>query len=623
MKCPPVAVVDFETKRIEPRPNHPPKPVGVAIKLPGERRGNYYAFGHPEGNNCTESQARAAYISAVRRFIPLCHEAGFDLDVAEVHWGVKWPAEHHDSKLMAFLCDPDAETLSLKPQAELRLGEPPEEQDRLKDWIMANVKTPDGGKPGEGKKSKHPWGAFISLAPVSIVGPYALGDVGRTERLFKFYWNDIMSSRLREAYERERKVTRVLIRMERRGVPIDVRGLERDIPIVEAAQKKIDEGLLKRMKVPKREWEEFKWAGPKFADRLISSGIVDHLPLTEKGNPSVSAESLAEVLPAKVAKEFEVRSQIQTCLQTFMRPWLEMGRETNGMFYARFNQVRDNGESTGARTGRLSMTPNLQNMIRGDKDPRVPKLRTYIVALLKGRIIKRDYSQQELRLLAHFEDDAYSRETGQMGPFRRAYEENPELDAHMLVKGLIFETTRLELERRPVKDLNFGLIYGQGLPLTAEKMGVTLEEAKRARAAHAASLPGIPILQKELKQRVKDGQPIWTWGGRRYYCEPPAFAKGRWMTFDYKMLNKLIQGSAADCTKEAMVNYDSTDIADEHPLILQVHDELLALLMNLKAERKVHETMRDCMADVAGINIPMLSDGSTGKNYGAMKDVKW
>jgi DNA polymerase I-like protein with 3'-5' exonuclease and polymerase domains len=203
------------------------------------------------------------------------------------------------------------------------------------------------------------------------------------------------------------------------------------------------------------------------------------------------------------------------------------------------------------------------------------------------------------------------------------------MDAHELTRQLIFATTGMfgdaKKDRRPVKDLNFGLIYGQGLALTAEKMGIPRENAKRARAAHARSLPGIPILQAELKERVKANEPIWTWGGRRYYCEEPVFFKGRWMTFEYKMLNKLIQGSAADCTKQAMVNYEALgDFALYNPLVLQVHDELIALLSQMREERRIHEMMRDAMADVQNINIPMISDGETGRtSYGEMEKVKW
>lgn len=616
----PLAVVDFETDAIAPRPHYPPRPVGVAIALPGERKGRYYAWGHRDfhtgstsgmGNNCTLAEARKALRQVYRDYRPLCHHAGFDLDVAETHLDCPWPAEFEDSKLLGFLVDPERRTLSLKPLAEHYLGEPPEEQDRLQEWIIAHV-------PGasRAKGSDKYWAKYICCAPVSVAGPYALGDIGRTRRLFNKFMPIVKAEpQLLRAYEREKRASRVLVKMERRGLPMDVRGLERDIPIVEAALLKIEDALARKLKVKKAEREEFKWSGPNFAERLLSSGLVDHLPLTDKGNYSTSAESLLEVMPAALAKEFEVRSQLQTCLSTFMRPWLAMARETGGYFFASFKQIAD--EDHGARTGRLSMTPNLQNVIRGDKDPRVPKLREY-VATRSGLLVERDYSQQELRLLGHFED----------GPLKKAYLKDPTQDGHTLVKFLIQQTTGMVLERRPVKDLNFGLIYGQGLALTAKKMGLPIEDAARARKAHGQSLPGVPALQRDLKRRAQNDEPIWTWGGRRYYCEKPRLMskgprKGQWVSFDYKLLNTLIQGSAADVTKQAMVNYDALGaFAEEHPMLLQIHDALLNHARTKGAAREVHRRLAEAMLDIEGVEIPMLSDGKTGASWGgAVSDV--
>jgi hypothetical protein len=662
--------------------------------------------------------------------------------------------------------------------------------------------------------------------------------------------------------------------------------------------------------------EEFSWSGVNFAAQLLRSGLVKRLPLTDKGNPSTSAESLAAVMPARLAKEFEVRAQLQTCLNTFMRPWL-LQAEDGGRFYARFNQVRQGdewGKSVGAGTGRLSMTPNLQNVIRSDKDPRVPLLRDYVVSgpydylaqrdycfsadtealtehgwrLLKdldrteriaewrdgvvrfslplayqcveateplvrilgkrstdllvspdhkclcvskgvarfvlakdypigraqqlhagcyhptdpwaltpaaivllcalqadaklvtnkraapravfylkkrrkverlraalrelgishqdnsirskpgfraiklvwpqwlnqwlklpvktfqfdalrdlpletrqeflrelgrwdgtsngrygwgygsvnlantdvvqalaavsgfrstlggrvtragkrfnligltcrtdrthtdrftvsrkrhagllycvtmpwstvivrrnGRVMVTGQSQQELRILAHYED----------GPFKAAYLADPTQDGHVLVRGLIRDTTGVQLNRRPVKDLNFGLIYGQGLDLTAEKLGVSKDEARRLRRAHAQSLPGLPALQRQLKDRARAGEPIWTWGGRRYFCEKPSFVEklGRWQTWEYKLLNKLIQGSAADATKQAMVNYRESGADGRWPMLLQVHDELI---LGVDGDpRSAHRALAAAMSDVE-FDVPMLSDGKLSR----------
>jgi DNA polymerase-1 len=605
-------VLDFETKRIEARPAYPPEPVGFAIKA-SDVKSRYYAWKHPSENNCTWHQARKVLKDFMRSHRIICHHAGFDLDVAETWFGMEWPAEHDDTLILAFLEDPDSFSLSLKPLAVRYLNEPPTEQDAVRDFAIARAKAGDPRFHGATKKT---FGAYISECPGNLIGKYAIGDVERTWRLYQRFKRTVLTDkRFRQAYERELKVTRSLIRMERHGLPMATARLKRDVALYQATLKEIESPLLVKMKVPAKEWEEFKWSGSGFAEQLLRSKLVKSLPQTEKGNDSTSAESLAEVLPPALAKEFEVRSQIQTCLNTFMQPWLAQARENDDVFYARFNQVRNGdewGSKTGARTGRLSMTPNLQNVIRSDKDPRVPLLRDYIVRGHYTYLIQRDYSQQELRLLAHYED----------GPFLQSYKDNPGQDAHNLVSELIKNTTGLEIPRRPVKDLNFGLIYGQGLTLTAKKMGVPVEDARRARSAHAASLPGIPKLQARLKKLVELNEPIWTWGGRRYYCEPPIFKNGRWYNFGYKMLNKLIQGSAADVTKQAMVNWDEHPLSKTNFMLLQVHDELI--LGANDEPKKVHKALAECMADVEGIEVPMLSDGKIGfSSWHRMKKVNY
>ncbi len=338
--------------------------------------------------------------------------------------------------------------------------------------------------------------------------------------------------------------------------------------------------------------------------------------MTEKGNASVSAESLATVMPKKLAHEFEVRSQIAVCLQTFMRPWMAQASETGGTFHVKFNQVRGDyhgGSAIGARTGRLSCSPNFQNVIRSDKDERVPRLRDYVGRGQYALLGQRDASQQELRCLAHYED----------GPFKEAYLRNPKQDAHALIRDLIEQTAGIALARPQVKIINFTTLYGGGVNKLAGELGVSKEEAQRFKASHAAALPGLPTLQKQLKQRALENAPIFTFGGRRYFCEPSKVVDGRLRDFAYKLLNVLIQGSAADMMKATMVSYDSLGaFAEENPILLQVHDDLLFGIADKKNAKEVHRRVREAFADLPGFSIPMLSDGKVGSvSWHRMKKI--
>src|SRR3954447_4334860 len=128
--------IDFETFGILPRPDYPPRPVGVAIKLPG-RKARYYAWDHQNGkNNCTREQARSALSKVWDRPL-LFHNAKFDLDVAEVHLGLPLPhwSHIHDTVFLTFLDDPHQRRIDLKSTAQRLLNWPPDERDAVADWL--------------------------------------------------------------------------------------------------------------------------------------------------------------------------------------------------------------------------------------------------------------------------------------------------------------------------------------------------------------------------------------------------------------------------------------------------------------------------------------------------------
>jgi DNA polymerase I-like protein with 3'-5' exonuclease and polymerase domains len=609
-----VFFADFETCAIEPRPAYPPKPVGLALRCVGERVKKYYAWGHPSGNNSTAEEARKHYLMLIRAgFIPVFHHAAFDADVGETHLDLPRPPEHHDTLLLSFLADPRSASFELKPLAQRYLGEAPDERDRLRDWIVANVP--------EAKKAKMRWGAYISRAPGDLVAPYANGDTSRTEGLYRKFVKEVLSDpEQRRAYDRERRLTRVIVNMERRGVPVAERRLATDIPKYERALVKIETGLMDRLKVARSRRAEFKWSGEGFADQLERARVVKEWILTGKGARRTGTDSLTEVgVDPGLVKELEVRAQIQTCLSTFMRPWLIQAQANDGLFYARFNQVRqpsfaDGRKQVGTETGRLSMTPNLQNVSRSDKDERVPLVRDYVVPSVRRAVaravrmfwIQRDYSQQELRIAAHYEE----------GPFLAKYLAQPDIDAHVAVMELIQELTGILLARRTVKDLNFGLLYGMGIAKLALKLGIDTTEARKLMRAHMAALPGVKKLKDQLEAAGRSGAPIYTWGGRRYFCEPKRWDEEtqRTWSFEYRLLNLKIQGSAADCTKQAMLNYHEMGYDDKWPMRLQVHDELLTTAPGRDVKR-AHAALKAAMAAV-DFKVPMLSDGKVG-------DVSW
>ncbi len=275
-KAPDVIVCDFETKKILPRPQYPPKPVSLALHWPG---GGYelMAWGHSAGNNCTEKEARGRYKAARdSKYAMLFQNGMFDEDVAETAWDIPLlPWERfHDTMFLLALYDPHATSLGLKPSAERLLGIEPEEQDRMYEWLIANVP--------EAKQKPSEAGAYISRCPYQIVKPYHKGDLTRTEKLFKFLLPRILDSGMGEAYDRERRLMPILLRNARRGMRVDVSALERDRPAMRAGLDKVDGWLRKRL-------GDINMNSPmQLAEALTSRGAVTELKLTRKGKPSVS-----------------------------------------------------------------------------------------------------------------------------------------------------------------------------------------------------------------------------------------------------------------------------------------------------------------------------------------------
>jgi DNA polymerase I-like protein with 3'-5' exonuclease and polymerase domains len=458
------------------------------------------------------------------------------------------------------------------------------------------------------------------------VGRYALqGDVSSTEKLFKHLYPIIAKRGMLPAYDRERHLMPILLRNEQEGIRTDLPRMEQDYKMYCAALEKADTWLRKALGVPGLNLDADKDVG----NALDASGIVTQWVYTKptkshpQGQRSVAKKNMTLGMfnNPRVASVFGYRNRLKTCLSMFFEPWLEQARATNGWVHTNWNQVRQSHgieNLVGARTGRLSSTPNFQNIPkmfdgRGDgyehpkflNVPPLPLMRSYLLPD-KGELWgHRDYSQQELRILAHFED----------GALLQAYLADPKLDVHGLVDTAIRDIAKLSFIRLKVKQFVFQKIYGGGFPALCAALGCDVPTAKLVISAMMAALPGYETLENDVKNTGRAGLAIRTWGGREYYTEPARFVKkyGRIMTFDYKLLNYLIQGSAGDCTKEALIRYD------EHPkrqarMLVNVHDEINSSMpkKRLKEEMKI---LNDVMQSIE-FDLPMLSEGKAGPDWG-------
>lgn len=588
----PITVVDFETDEIVNGSGLAPYPRGVSIgpvDKPEEHK--YYAWGHPTNNNCTEAEGKAA-LAAVWDHRLVFHHGKFDISVAMEHWGFEWPRAWEDTMYLIYLDNPLAATVSLKPSAERILGLPPDEQDAVKNWLIQHGIVPANSKN---------WGAHICKAPGDLVGKYAIGDTQRTGALFLHLYDSIIQRNMLQAYERELKLAPILYRAEFKGVRVDRERLAADVPVFEAMLEQCENAI--RAKLGDRPID----TPAQVAKALIAAGYT--LRLTPTGRVSTSQDALHEAIQDDQAllDLLQYRGACKTLLGTFMRPWLAFS-ERDGHLHPSWNSVR--GDDYGTRTGRLSCSnPNLQNVptefefdytgVLAGFVP-LPYMRVYILPDPGEVILAGDYNGQEMRLLAHFAE----------GTAAEVYRNDPRADFHQVAVTLVKEKAGMDLKRKQAKITGFSLIYGAGVPALAAQLGVPGHEASQIKRAYLKTMVGLADFQQSVSMRSE----VKTWGGRIIPVQPPKYNEdGSVWTFNYKLVNHLIQGTAADQTKESIIRHDE-DPNKVGRFLMTVHDENVhsVKLENLLAGAIA---MAQSMEGLEGFDVPFIVELEYGPNW--------
>lgn len=582
-------IVDFETEAIVFGSGRAPKPVGVSIqKLGGEPR--YYAFGHPTKNNCTEEVAKKALAEVWDEEL-VFHHGKFDISVAIEHWGFIWPKRWHDTMYLIYLDYPLAQTVSLKPSAERYLGMPPDERDEVRDWLIANHVVPSNTKE---------WGAYISKAPGDIVGRYCNGDVDRTGKIFELLYDRIAQRNMLPAYERELKLAPILYEAEYKGVRIDRERLMADIPVFESMLEQCEDLIRSKLKT-----DDISTPA-RVATALSAAGYV--LRKTPTGRLSTSQDALMEAIQddKELLDLLGYRGACKTLLGTFMRPWVTLSA-WDGHLHPSWNSVR--GDNYGTRTGRLSCSnPNLQNVptefdfdytgILAGFIP-LPFMRVYILPDPGEVILAADYNGQEMRLLAHFAE----------GKALEVYKADPRADFHQVAVELVEKVSHLKLQRKQAKITGFSLIYGAGVGSLSEQLGVPMAEGRQIKQAYLKAMVGLADFQYSVECRSE----VKTWGGRIIPVEPPKVNEdGSTWSFNYKLVNHLIQGTAADQTKQSIIEYH------ENPhygrFLMTVHDENVNSV-KLEFLRKEMAALAQAMEGLPGFDVPFIVEMEWGNNW--------
>jgi DNA polymerase-1 len=430
-------------------------------------------------------------------------------------------------------------------------------------------------------------------------GPYAAEDADITLRLHQALWPQLaeQAGPSKVFSEIEMPLVPVLSRIERRGALIS-----RELLMGQSAE------LGKRLQeLQGRAYElagqEFNLGSPKqLGDILFDKLALPILKKTPKGAPSTAEEVLAELaLDYPLPKLLLEHRSLSKLKSTYTDKLPEMINSHTGRVHTSYHQAV-------AATGRLSSSdPNLQNIpIRTEEGRRI---RQAFVAPQGYRIVAADYSQIELRIMAHLSGDA---------GLLKAFQEGQ--DVHRATASEVFEVDLEEVsgeQRRKAKAINFGLIYGMSAFGLARQLHLGRKESQQYIDRYFERYPGVQQYMDRTRALAREQGYVETLFGRRLHLpEINARNKMRAQAAERTAINAPMQGTAADIIKRAMLAVDSW-LRNEGPdatMIMQVHDELVFEVGTAQVDA-VSKRVCELMSGAAELAVPLLVEAGTGANW--------
>ena len=439
----------------------------------------------------------------------------------------------------------------------------------------------------------------FSQVPVERAAEYAAEDADVTLCLHRTLWPKIASiPALERLYEEiEQPLVPVLERMERRGVLVD-RELLRSQSSRFASQ------LQDLLQQARREaGHDINVDSPKQLQQVLFEKLgLPVLRKTPTGQPSTAEDVLEELAESyalpRIVLDYRGLAKLKS---TYTDKLPEQINPRTGRIHTSYHQAV-------AATGRLSSAdPNLQNIpIRRAEGRRI---RQAFIAPPGHVLLAADYSQIELRIMAHLSGDE-----GLLAAFAE------DRDVHQATAAEVFGVQLTEVtadQRRAAKTINFGLIYGMSPFGLARQLGIERSAANSYVERYFQRYPGVRRFMDETRKQARESGFVETVYGRRLYL--PDIRSGNAATRQYaerSAINAPMQGTAADIIKRAMIAVDSWCLREDAParLIMQVHDELVLEVRSDSVER-VSEAIRERMTGAAELRVPLRVDVGTGANW--------
>ncbi|MCB0031777.1 MAG: DNA polymerase I, partial [Anaerolineales bacterium] len=518
----------------------------------------------------------------------IAHNAKFDYIILQRH-GLTISPIGGDTMIAEWLSDPGTKFKGLKDLALQRLGI---EMTEITELI------------GKGRNQ-----ITFAEVPIEDAAPYAAADADMTLRLYEPLQAEVKEKAMLELQQLELDLIPILADMEQAGIGVDV-------PFLKEMSGELE------TQINEEEARIFEIAGHPFnvnstqqlSDVLFKELNLPHerLRRTSSGHYSTASDVLEGLKPADeqgIVKSILNYREMQKLKSTYVDALPEMVNEETGRIHTSFNQ-------TGAITGRIaSSNPNLQNIpIRTEMGQQI---RRGFVARPGWQFLAADYSQVELRILAHISQDE-----ALLDAFRH------DQDIHRTTAAAVYSIGLDDVtynQRRFAKAVNFGLIYGMGPFRLARDSELTLAEAENFIKTYFERFPGINEYLEKTKELARTQGYVETLFGRRRYFpvfQVPAGRANRQAVnrAEREAVNHPIQGTAADIVKIAMVRLHEALTGNyQAKMLLQVHDELVLEVPDAEVTA-VREIVVDTMSGAFELAVPLKVEASTGHNWLELKD---
>ena len=565
--------------------------IGVAVAVDGWK--GYYPIRHENGFNFDPGRvlkwtAKTLSTDAIK----IAHNAVYDLGWLHAE-GIKVNGPIVDTMSMATILNENKFSYALNSVGKDLLNE-------IKDESKLKQAAIDFGVDPKNEMYK---------LPAIFVGDYAEQDADLTLRLYKTMRVMIDKESLSSVYKLEMQILPIVFEMMKRGVRVDVEQAHHYKKTFKNSEKKILDSIFKDTDIAVDIWAADSVA--KVFDKLKIE-----YPRTEKTEkPSFTKDFLSKhehPIAQKIVQAREFNKLQTTFLDTIFK------HEKNNRIHASIHQLRDG--VSGTVSGRFSYSnPNLQQL--PSRNPEIKKKIRGLFLPEEGTVWGSfDYSQQEPRLATHY---AFNLGCDGAEDVVNIYNKDPNADFHDIVSKIA------NISRTNAKTINLGLLYGMGVKKLAEELKFDKDLVKEFLAKFHKQIPFIKDLSNRVSQYANSTGYVATLKGRKCrfeLWEPTSFGVFKALPYDqakekygrhhalqragtYKALNRLIQGSAADQTKQAMVDLYNEGMV---PLV-QIHDELT---LSIDGSEGTKNKIIDIMTNCVKLAVPSKVDCETGKSWG-------